>query len=86
MLYASVQEELWRIFTFYALHGDANQPETMRPANFLRFCKDCQIVSKKINPTAVELEIARMVLLLFYYSIFRLIETSLDIIDFRIFI
>eukprot|EP00981_Chlorochromonas_danica_P006343 scaffold1365_cov163-Ochromonas_danica.AAC.33 len=31
----------------------------MRPAVFLRFCKDCQIVSKRMPGTAVELEVAR---------------------------
>lgn len=57
----SVEQELWRVFTFYSLHGDANQPELLRPANFLRFCKDCQITSKKLTPTAIELEITRLV-------------------------
>jgi hypothetical protein len=57
----SVEQELWRVFTFYSLHGDANQPELLRPANFLRFCKDCQITSKKLTPTAIELEITRLI-------------------------
>lgn len=60
MLYNSVEQELWRVFTFYALHADASQPEQMRPAIFLRFSKDCQIVSRKIPPTAVELEVTRL--------------------------
>lgn len=60
-MYNSVEQELWRIFTFYSLHGDPNQPEIMRPANFLRFAKDCQITSKKLTPTQIELEITRLV-------------------------
>ena len=60
-MYTSVEQELWRIFTFYSLHGDPNQPEILRPANFVRFCKDCQITSKKITPTSIELEITRLV-------------------------
>lgn len=60
MMYNSVEQELWRIFTFYALHADATQPEQMRPAIFLRFAKDCQIISKKLPPMAVELEVTRL--------------------------
>ncbi len=56
-----IEQELWRIFTFYALHGDPMQPENLRPAHFLRFCKDCQILSKKLNPTVIELEVSRLV-------------------------
>eukprot|EP01031_Cornospumella_fuschlensis_P042197 gene42197-51532_t len=60
MLFNSVEQELWRIFTFYALHADASQPDQMRPAIFLRFSKDCQIISKRLPPTAVELEVTRL--------------------------
>jgi hypothetical protein len=56
-----IEQELWRIFTFYSLHGDPLQPEALRPAHFLRFCKDTQILSKKINPTAIELEVSKLV-------------------------
>lgn len=67
-MYNSVENELWRIFTFYSLHGDANQPELLRPANFVKFCKDCQITSRKLTPTVIELEITRLVSLLFVLS------------------
>jgi hypothetical protein len=60
MIYNSIEEELWRIFTFYALHSDPTMPETLRPPNFIKFCKDCQIISKKFPPSSVELEIARL--------------------------
>jgi hypothetical protein len=60
-IYNSIEEELWRIFTFYALHSDPTMPEIMKPANFIRFCKDCQITSKKLTPSAVELEMTRQV-------------------------
>lgn len=61
MIYNSIEEELWRIFTFYALHSDPTLPEILRPPNFVKFCKDCQIISKKFTPSAVELEMARQV-------------------------
>jgi len=61
MIYNSIEEELWRIFTFYALHSDPTQPEVLKPANFIKFCKDCQITSKKFTTSSVELEIARLV-------------------------
>ena len=60
MHYQSIEKELWSIFTFYSLHSDPNEPEKLRPAHFVRFAKDCQITSKNITPTAVELEIARL--------------------------
>lgn len=60
MLYNSIEQELWRIFTFYALHADASQPEALRPAIFLRFTKDCQIVSRRLPPMTVELEVTRL--------------------------
>jgi hypothetical protein len=60
-MYNSVEEELWKIFTFYSIHADSHQPEVMRAASFVRFCRDTQIVSRKIKPTTVELEVARVV-------------------------
>ena len=60
-MYNSIEEELWRIFTFYALHSDPTMPEILRPPNFIKFCKDCQIVSKKFPPSSVELEMAKVV-------------------------
>ena len=60
-IYNSIEQELWRIFTFYALHSDPTQPETIRPANFLRFAKDVQIVSKRLTAPTIELEITRHV-------------------------
>lgn len=56
-----IEQELWKIFTFYSLHGDSSQPEQLKPASFLKFCKDCQILSKKLNKTAIELEITKLV-------------------------
>jgi hypothetical protein len=61
MLYDSIEEELWRIFTFYGLHGDAHQPTLLRPASFVRFCKDTQIISKKLTSTFVETKITQLV-------------------------
>jgi hypothetical protein len=58
-IYNSIEEELWRIFTFYALHSDPTMPEIMKPANFIKFCKDCQITSKRFMSSAVELEMTR---------------------------
>lgn len=60
-MYNTIEEELWRIFTFYALHSDPTQPEIWRPATFVRFSRECQFISKKLTPTAVELEVTRVV-------------------------
>lgn len=56
----SVEQELWRIFTFYALHSDANNPDVWKIANFVRFAKDCQMVSTKLPVAQIELEIVRL--------------------------
>ena len=77
MIYNSIEEELWRIFTFYALHSDPTQPEVLKPANFIKFCKDCQITSKKFTTSSVELEIARLVScwrVLIYFAGARLLQ------------
>jgi len=56
-----VTEELWRIFTFYAMHADPTSPELLKVANFMRFAKDCQLVHPKRLPSAaLELELARV--------------------------
>ena len=60
----SVEEELWRIFTFYALYSDPTQPQVWKAPTFIRFAKECQIISNKsktLCTSAVELDIARLV-------------------------
>jgi hypothetical protein len=57
----SIEQELWRIFTFYSLHYDANYPETWKVTPFIRFAKDCQITSSKFMVSELELEIVRLV-------------------------
>lgn len=59
-MYNSIEQELWRIFTFYAIHADPTTPETWRPVIFLRFCKECQIISRSLPSNAVELEITKL--------------------------
>lgn len=54
-------EELWRIFTYYSLHTDPAQPETLKVANFLKIMKDTQIISKKLTAATIELETTRVV-------------------------
>lgn len=54
-------DELWSIFTLYSLLADPTNPEQLKVANFLRFAKDSQIISKKLTSTDVELELAKLV-------------------------
>lgn len=56
-----VEQELWRIFTFYSLHSDPTLPEQLKVPSFIRFAKDCQILSSKLKGAIIELEIARVV-------------------------
>lgn len=67
----SVEEELWLIFTHYALHFDPTLPEQWKSATFVKFAKDCQIVSPLslhggrsaygLTVPVLELEIAKLV-------------------------
>lgn len=42
----SVIEELWRIFTFYSLHGDATaSPKRLRSSQFVKLLSDCGLVA-----------------------------------------
>eukprot|EP01032_Pedospumella_encystans_P016071 gene16071-18352_t len=81
MIYNSIEEELWRIFTFYALHSDPTQPEVLKPANFIKFCKDCQITSKKFTTSSVELEIARLARMK-SQGVDYILSNSINFIDF----
>lgn len=56
-IYNSISDELWRIFTYYALHGDSSSPEFLRPASMIKLCKDTQLVSSHLKPAQIELEI-----------------------------
>lgn len=66
MIYNSIEEELWRIFSFYTLHADPISPNLMKLANFIRFCKDCQIISKKVTTYLIEIEVTKQVIILYY--------------------
>ena len=60
----SVEDELWRIFTFYALYSDPTQPQVWKAPTFVRFAKECQIISaksKQLSTSAIELDIAKLV-------------------------
>ena len=81
MIYNSIEEELWRIFTFYALHSDPTLPEVLKPPNFIKFCKDCQIVSKKFTTSSVELEIARQARMK-SQGVDYILSNSINFIDF----
>ncbi len=55
-----ITAELWRIFTHYSLHADANAPEIWRITCFSRFAKDCQITGPRFTSAQLELEIVRL--------------------------
>ena len=57
----SIEEELWRIYTFYTLHADPTVPEQLKVPSFIRFSKDCQIISSRLKGATIELEVARVV-------------------------
>lgn len=57
----SVEQELWRIFTFYCLHADPTIPDQLKIPSFIRLAKDCQIISGKLKGAVIELEVARVV-------------------------
>ena len=47
----SIEEALWRIFTFYA---DARRPDRLPSRQFLAFCRDCQLLRGKADRAAAE--------------------------------
>ena len=57
---SSIEEELWRIFTFYGLHGDSSTAYQWRLVNLVRFARDSQIISDKFTSQQLELEIIRL--------------------------
>lgn len=40
---ASVEQELWNIFTYYTLHGNPLDPNFIQSSQFLKFCRKCKI-------------------------------------------
>lgn len=58
---SAVELELWRIFTYYTLHADPTSPESFKIAHFIRFAKDCQIISNKFSKAILTLELAKVV-------------------------
>ena len=44
---SSVEHELWQIFTFYTLRGDALDPEHLKTSQFLQLLRDCLIVKPR---------------------------------------
>mmetsp|Transcript_9547 Transcript_9547/g.14364 ORF Transcript_9547/g.14364 Transcript_9547/m.14364 type:complete len:421 (-) Transcript_9547:162-1424(-) len=58
---SKVEHELWNIFTYYTLHSDPTQPEHLKVAHFLRFAKDCQIVSRHLMAADIQIMMTREV-------------------------
>ena len=44
---SSVEHELWQIFTYYTLRGDALDPEHLKTSQFLQLLRDCLIVKPR---------------------------------------
>jgi hypothetical protein len=63
-----VEHELWNIFTYYTLHSDPTQPEHLKVAHFIRFVKDCQIVSRSLIEADIQIMMTREVSLVFFFS------------------
>jgi len=42
-----VEQELWNIFTFYTLHANPLGPEHLKSSQFIKFAKDCQLLTLK---------------------------------------
>ncbi len=55
-----IESELFSIFTFYSLHGDATNPDYWRITMLIRFARDCQLLSPSFTGTQLELEVVRL--------------------------
>ena len=52
--FSSVIKEIWSIFTYYSLHGNAADPSRLNSHQFLKFCKDSQLCEKKMVAVPVD--------------------------------
>ena len=52
---ASVEQELWNIFTFYTLHGNPQYPDLLKASQFVKLAKDCQMLRR--NVTAADINV-----------------------------
>jgi hypothetical protein len=43
---SAIEGELWRIYTYYTLHGNPLAPEKLKFSQFLKLCEDCQMILK----------------------------------------
>ena len=46
---ASVEQELWNIFTFYTLHGNPQYPDLLKASQFVKLAKDCQMLRRNVT-------------------------------------
>lgn len=71
---SSLEEQLFKIFTHYAIHTDCSQPESWKNGTIIRFAKDCQFLARdnielhssvspplKLTSAEIELEITKLV-------------------------
>ena len=52
---ASVEQELYNIFTFYTLHGNPQYPDLLKASSFVKLAKDCQMIRR--NVTAADIQV-----------------------------
>ena len=58
MARTSINEELWRIFSFYSLEcGDKNDPEHLDSSQFLRFCQCCELVDDSAGMSEADINL-----------------------------
>ncbi len=55
-----VEAELFRVFSYYSLHGDASNPDYWRITMLTRFARDCQLLSSTFTSTQLELEVVKL--------------------------
>ena len=46
--------ELWNIFSFYAINNNVISPSTMSLATFIKFAKDCQILNSPLVSSIID--------------------------------
>lgn len=55
-----VEADLFRIFSYYSLHGDASNPDYWRITMLTRFARDAQLLSSTFTSTQLELEVVKL--------------------------
>jgi hypothetical protein len=51
---ATLELELWNIFTYYSLHGNPRDPSRIPETQFLKLCRDSSVMDPSMTDVALD--------------------------------